>query len=147
MAYSNHSHLKLCICISILVSLTLMMLHNKQFQNICSHNKPIFLSHEWWGVCAMMALSRLELEVWVVHMSFHSKSQAEKLMVMWVWMFSSQKPGPQEEWKLAVALKDSSLTYIHSSWTEQVTCASPKAIEQGRVKKQHTFYKQHNLLP
>lgn len=38
-----------------------MMLHNKQFQNIGSYNKPAFPSQGWWGVCAMMAL----LQAWV----------------------------------------------------------------------------------
>lgn len=85
MVCSNHSHLKLCIpCAVTLVSLAVTTLPNKQSQNTGTSDTPVFFS--WVGLCCDGS-SPGELEVWVVHVSFCSRTQAEKPMVMLVLMF------------------------------------------------------------
>lgn len=61
MTYSNYLYLKLHICCTtVLVSLAVVMLQYKQYQNLGSYSKSVFLPHRW-DEGAVIAL----FQVWV----------------------------------------------------------------------------------
>lgn len=146
-AYSNCFHLKLHICYtSVLVSFAVLMLHNKQSQNIIGYNKSIFLPHRW-GECAVIAL----LQAWagalccsICLLIPELKPNRHWLPESWCSHHRSQelKKSGNSRWLLKSLFEIFTLWLMPiSHWTNQAICARPKLTKQGRVMQEKRTFK------